>query len=346
MTLNGIVEYPPELDTDSKRLSALYRLLEELRIEHNRVGDIARADWVRHEGRWQAYRNQFDTNQSPLLIEQRRLKDLIRRANYTDVEWKKVDLSDSDYELLFGDKGTLRELPTPATTLLVDELKAIDFLALKGEFVDPLQDWTTYTEVDTSSILTVAANQITVINLTRSSESWVYADKGVNHFGTTGIDHDISSEGTDFDGGNSDIFIYAIANINNPTNTTDPIIMVKMIDRLGTNMRYRLEIDDGATDELDLSIDHDLATQYWLTITREAAGSIAKTYTDSVRTSLKDTMTVAQGSTSFQYMVHAFSRAGSGTEQSNGFIYDLDLKEAITAARRRVAFGAGWAARR
>ena len=194
------ITYPIELDTDSKRLAAVYRLLEELRIEHNRVGGIARADWVKHEGRWQTYGKQFDAKQAPLLIEQRWLKNLIRRANYTDAEWEKVDLSDSDYELLFGDKGALRKIPTLATTPLLDALKAIDFLTLEGEFVDPLEDWTTYTEVDTSNVLTVAANTITVVNLTRTSDSWVYKDFGASHFGTTGIDHDISSEGTDFDG--------------------------------------------------------------------------------------------------------------------------------------------------
>ena len=136
---------------------------------------------------------------------------------------KPIDLSDSDYTLLFGDKGTLREIPTPATTPLIDELKAIDFLALKGEFVDPLEDWTTYTEVDTSNVLTVAANQITVTNLTRTSDSWVYADKGASHFGLTGIDHDISSEGTDFNGVNPDIYIYAMANVNNPRRVPTPL---------------------------------------------------------------------------------------------------------------------------
>lgn len=121
-----------------------------------------------------------------------------------------------------------------------------------------------------------------------------------------------------------------------------------MQDRNGTDMRYRLEIDDGLTDENDLSINHDLATRYWITITREAAGSVAKSYNNSVRTDLKDTMSVAQGTTAFQYMVSAFSRAGSGSQFSNGFIYDLDLNEGaeVSAKRRRVAFGAGWAARR
>lgn len=195
--------YPPELNTDSRKLAATYRLVEELRLEHNRVGDIARADWARHEGRWQTYKKQFDTKQSPLLIEQRWRKDLLRRANYTDAEWEERDLSDSDYGLLFGDKAILREIPTLATTPLIDELKAIDFQRLEGKFVDPLEDWLAdYTEVDTSSILTVVANTITITNLTRTTNSWVSKDHGANHFGTTGIDHDISSEGTDFSGAN------------------------------------------------------------------------------------------------------------------------------------------------
>ena len=73
MTLSKIT-YPIQLNTELKKLGAVYRLIEELRLEHNRVGAIVLADWGSHEGRWQMYQKQFATKQSPLLIEQRRLR--------------------------------------------------------------------------------------------------------------------------------------------------------------------------------------------------------------------------------------------------------------------------------
>ena len=343
------ITYPIQLNTELKKLGAVYRLIEELRLEHNRVGAIALADWGSHEGRWQMYQKQFATKQSPLLIEQRRLKLLIRRANFTDAEWEALeDLSDSDYELMYGDKGILLEISTLATAPFLDELKAIDFQGLEGVFIDPLEDWAAdYTEVDTSNVLSVAANTITYSAFTRTSDSWVYKDFGASHFGTTGLEHDIESEATTFNqDDNNAIHFWALANANNPNQSTDPIILQRMKNQATDLMRFRLEIDDGATDETDISINHDLSTAYYSTFTRESGGSVWKTYTDSGRTSLKDTMSVAQGSTSFQYLVLAFSASGSDATEASGFIRDLDLNEAAAAARRRVAFGAGWAARR
>jgi len=42
-------------------------------------------------------------------------------------------------------------------------------------------------------------------------------------------------------------------------------------------------------------------------------------------------MSVSQGTSSFQFSNHAFSRGGSGSAQSSGFIYDYDVKEAAVS---------------
>ncbi|KKL96380.1 hypothetical protein LCGC14_1845090, partial [marine sediment metagenome] len=100
---------------------------------------------------------------------------------------------------------------------------AIDFGSLEGKFVDPLEHWKNdYTEDDTG-VLTVnaAGDEIAIINMTRTSDSWVWKDHGAAHFATTGIDHDIEGELTDCDGANPRIHIYAMANTATPTN---PII--------------------------------------------------------------------------------------------------------------------------
>lgn len=333
------INYPANVNTDKLKLEAVYRLLENLRIEHNKIGVIAKDDFVKHIGRWQTYKKHFNEKQVPILMEQRRLKNLIRDVNYSKSEWETADIIDSDYELLFGDKQTSGDISTLATNGLIDELKAIDFLKLTGVYVDPFEDWTGYIETDTSNILTVIANKITIVDLTRSTDSWVENDFGASHFGTTGIDHDISSEASTFNN-NSDpvIYIWGLSNDSQVEDNADPMIVLRMQDRAGSLMRYRIEIDDGAVDEIDQSINLSLSTRYFDTILRESTGTDVKVYSDSDRTTLLDTLSVSQGSSSFQFMAQAFSKPGSGSSKSSGIIYDLDLNEAAAPAAANIRY--------
>ena len=45
-----------------------------------------------------------------------------------------------------------------------------------------LEDFTTYTEVDTAGRLTVTSDTITIENLDRDEDSYIYADKGADFF--------------------------------------------------------------------------------------------------------------------------------------------------------------------
>ncbi|MCH7745527.1 MAG: hypothetical protein IIC84_05570 [Chloroflexi bacterium] len=341
------VTYPIGLDTDSKKLSAVYRLLEELRIEHNRVGIIARGDWGKHEGRWQAYKLQVRAKRNPLLIEMMRLKNLVRRANYTDDEWKAIDLSESDNDLLWGNKASLREIPTLATSPALGEVKAIDFLGLDGPVDDPLEDWdAAYTEVDPNSKLTVVANTITAADFARDSAFFVYKDFGDGHFDTTfslstDNEHLVSSEQSVHVGSGADYFFYGLANVINPDFGEDPIILIRWISAT----KPSITIDDGVTDETDNSANLSAARHY-MTLTRGVGGTSCEIFSDANRTTLVDTIAVAQGDSSFRYMHSAFTKAGGGTSGSYGKTFDLDVKEAAAASRRRVGFGAGWGMRR
>jgi hypothetical protein len=46
----------------------------------------------------------------------------------------------------------------------------------------PLEDFTTYTEVDPNNRFTVTATKVDVVGLERNEDAYVYADKGVDHF--------------------------------------------------------------------------------------------------------------------------------------------------------------------
>ncbi|HEY98416.1 MAG TPA: hypothetical protein G4O16_09590 [Dehalococcoidia bacterium] len=123
------ITYPAEIKTSYEKLGAVYSLIEQMRLEHNRQGAIARdkPDFI-SSGRWAEYTRIFRTKLKPLLAEQDRLRDEIRKSLYTDEEWKALD-SDQRIEVferdIKGDKEELKSLSTEATTTLLNELKAI-----------------------------------------------------------------------------------------------------------------------------------------------------------------------------------------------------------------------------
>lgn len=168
------------------QLSAIYSLLEQLRLEHNRQGAIAKSDWAKYGSKWKAYTSIYRSKLKPLLHEQNLLREKIRKANYTDEEWRKlpVDEFDAVEKQLYGNKAQLGQLPTKATTPLIDELKQVNLDALAiPQALDPTQDLTTYSIYpDPLVYTTVTSARATIASLPRNVDEYVYADKGVNHF--------------------------------------------------------------------------------------------------------------------------------------------------------------------
>ena len=123
------ITYPAEIKTNYEKLGAVYSLIEQMRLEHNRQGAIARdkSDII-SSGKWAEYTKIFKTKLKPLLAEQDRLRDEIRKSIYTDEEWKALsqeELIETFESDIKGDKEGLKSLPTKAVTALLNELKAI-----------------------------------------------------------------------------------------------------------------------------------------------------------------------------------------------------------------------------
>ena len=49
------VIYPSKIKTDKDKLFACYSLIEQMRLEHNRQGVIAKADWKKYSLKWKEY---------------------------------------------------------------------------------------------------------------------------------------------------------------------------------------------------------------------------------------------------------------------------------------------------
>ena len=184
------IAYPSTVKTDDEKLGAVYALIEQMRLEHNRQGALARGDWSKYGNNWYRYAlrpkrlggNLFTEKLLPLLEEQNRLRDKIRADNYSSEAWRDLtdEARDAAFLEMFGDKEKEKSKPTAASSELLDELKSVSLDSLAGESPpDPTEDLTTFTEYDDESNITITASRVTATNITRVSESYVYKDYGV-----------------------------------------------------------------------------------------------------------------------------------------------------------------------
>ena len=183
--------YPTSVNTDKDKLFACYSIIEQFRVELNKVSAIATSNPGKYieTGKLGAHAQQAESLLKQLLAEQNRLKESIIWANYTPEQWKALN-SLTPQELitlqqtLFGNKSAESTKPTLATSSPLDDLKALsldDMPAKLGS--DPTEDYTTYTEVDETSALAITANRITYTAAkTIYNQYYVYKDKGAAHF--------------------------------------------------------------------------------------------------------------------------------------------------------------------
>jgi len=225
------ITYPATIKTDFEKLKCVYSLVEQMRLEHNSVAEDFRGrlvlesaptnpeeykkkqeqgfipTWVPEgfmvsdtlnnivlKGKFKTYAQISKDKLKKLLAEQNELKENIRWAKYTPVEWKAVghlpeQTQDAVYHALFGDKEVEKVKPTKATSPLLDELKALDLDSLPETLgIDPVEDFTSASwkygvpQSDPDSELTVIASKVTVTTMARSEDAFFYSDKDSGHF--------------------------------------------------------------------------------------------------------------------------------------------------------------------
>ncbi len=328
------IVYPASIGTPYKRLSAIYSLAEQARLAHNLKGALHPSPT-----QWKAYQERFSPFYFALLREQNKLKQLIKVATPDFKQWDK--LSDGDQcllmQLAYGDKESLKVQPTQATSVLLDQIKALtpdDEVPI----ADPYEDWTTaaYTEVDAEGILTVATNQLSVTSLDREDIVYCYKDAGVGHFDPDAVNHYVDAKLDSVDTINVQAFAFwCLANTTTPIQTTDPVVMAWLqASAISKTVTY-LMLDDGATDNSDYYTSAlNLGTRIYYNPKGDGVGNLnLLIYSDAAHQSLLDTPTVPTGATTYRYM-HSIATRGGGTAAYNadGDIYNLDLQEAAPPA--------------
>lgn len=334
-SLSAEIEYPPEIKTDYEKLCAVYNLIEQMCLEHNRVGDVALADWSKYEGKYRTYCKVADSKLIKLLEEQNRIKQKIWvDAGWTEALWDELSPEEKDkyFNRIYGEKEILEQLPTEATTHLLDELKNVELDKLSETETppDPIEDFTGYTEVDNNGWLTVSASKIEASNCSRDGEAYVYKDFGVDHFNDLGVLFemfiDSSSHGECIGGGPA--FANEVDDMNDFG--ADAVSITARYD----DNYYIIRGDYDATDSGSFSND----TLYYFrmeraagndTITVKVYGSAADRTNDTNRL---DILSLSGFGTSKWRYCYGFVNYDSGADSRNftGYVQNVDLQEAST----------------
>lgn len=194
-----------------------------------------------------------------------------------------------------------------------------------------LENFTTYVEYDLVAHFTVAANAITVIQISGRAEAYVYKDLGANHFGAS-FTHYAKVKTTNSSASNSThVVAWAVSNVidDNVGWDTNNSQAVNMWDRKTVNA-YSFVLRNEESGSSDASVNLTANTYYWLTITRTSETALQiQIYSDAAKTTLVDTMSVALTSgRRYQYLFAANGQDEALTNSLAASIEDFDLNEA------------------
>lgn len=330
----GLV-YPPTITTNKQKLAAVYSLLEQMRQEHNRIGESAKSDWEKYKNNWYNLTlrpkhlggNPFWEKMDLLLKEQNRLKTAIRSSNYNDEQWDKLSENQQIVAMLgmYGNKEILKENPTFATSRLLEETKAMTIDFTGDVPPDPFEDFSSYDEVDEESDITITGtDNITVVSMDKDVDSYVRDSKGANHFGD--FEHLITVSMSSF-GGTGYVSFWATDNGSATEANRDSNNEGMNVYSYGSN--EWLLIKDWTNDETDYDLSTDEETYYYLTIERADTTLTCKIYTDEERTVLDDTLSITCGTGAYEYVYGCSSKGDvSGGSVASASILNLDLQEA------------------
>ena len=336
--------------TDKSKLFAVYSLIEQMRLEHNRLGATARSDPEKYikTGKWYLCSlrperlggNVFWKQMMPLLQEQNKLRLAIRRAVYDDEAWMALSEEEQEtaFKTLFGDRQTLKKQSTEAVYSSLNVLKTVNLDSLgKSEIPDPYEDFTTYTEVDEDGDLTVTATRITVDAMRFDAVSYVRDSKGSGHFGD--FEHLVALCFGAFD---SPSFIggWAVTSgqstLQDMLDNDDGIAMWFWRNAAGQHRIATRDCTNDDNDFWDCSAD-----DYWLTIERAGTTFTCKIYSDASRTTLEDTLSHSCGTDTYQYVFGCYSRDATGSGEAGGYIEYIDLQEGGVKTGSATLSGAG-----
>lgn len=183
------------------------------------------------------------------------------------------------------------------------------------------EDFTTYTEIDPNSHITVTTTKVEWSGLDRNEEAYVYKDFGVGFFGD--FEHDVEIEESTGSTNGAISGFWIISNVIDDMQThwtgTQGLVFLGNYDA----GNHRFIIRDGNSGNQDIWVG--LAdTLYYCIVTRVGNTFTVKLYDDVPRTNLKATLSVACSVTTFRYL-YSCSSFDSGVGLSTGYSQNFNL---------------------
>jgi hypothetical protein len=196
----------------------------------------------------------------------------------------------------------------------------------------PYEDFTTYTEVDPNSHISVSANNVNHLHY-RDEDAYVYEDFGAGYFGD--FEHLVV---VNFTSGQNASYSWtwmlanAVDDVKGLTSASEKFVGLRGNWWDGTLDVLTLWYYDGSNNHTD-SYDASPNTPYYLTIERSNTTLTCKIYSDAERSNLLDTLALDVTSDAFRYVFvcnteNTGSSAGGYTDIDN-----LDLQEAAATAQ-------------
>lgn len=341
----SVISYPPKITTDYQRLAAVYSLIEQMRLEHNQQGEIALNNPEKYinSGKWAKYTKLYQEKHSIVAHEKLRLKNRIRQA-YGDAEWREKPVEEKEVlsNILFGNREKLKTTPVPDGVVCApfDQLKAISLDELNGDFVDPYENFTTYTEQDDGGYLSVAENVITFTNAPNNEVAYVRKAHTISgdfehlhKWTSTWLADDYAFAGVwDINDGYDSWWTQKNA-------YNGAVLYIKTYSGASGYGCYLYSAED---DDYEAESMWTSSTTRYCTTWRSGTDLHSSLYTDAARTNLDDTLDVTFVTDSFDYVYPFIAQNAGDASASTGTSEDLDLQEAtaeITNAPSTQAWG-------
>lgn len=314
------INYPLTTLTGENKLEFLYQAQEDLRIQHNDYGNAYKEN-ILSETAWKTYlNNKFKPRSRWIGGEIGRINDEL------------------GYNIATEEEKILEEIDLRKDTYKNSDRYEIDLdEILNDNIINASEDLTTYTVVDTNSKITeTTADRITVADVQRDDEIYLYKDFTLNYFS-----EDFEHQVTGYADAIEDDSWVGSWGMSNDIEDWYSLYAGNLscfhvgFYRSGATYYIRLQEQDSADRYFDTYSNFNVDQAYYFTIIRdEAVGDWGTLYLyiydDSERSSLVDTLTLTLHTSKkdFQYL-YAFSGYNSAGDFAgfDGYSENLNIGE-------------------
>lgn len=182
------------------------------------------------------------------------------------------------------------------------------------------EDLTTYTEVDPNSHLSATTSRATGTGVRRDESCYLYSDKGAGHFDALDIDFDVEMTTWSSGAGVGTLgFSNSVANCKG-WGATDPYVLFYY-----GGGKQTLCLNTSAQSDFMLIKP---ATKYYCTLERAAGSDTAnlKVYSDALRTTLLDTLTITGvAGVKWRYIYAIASWNAGGSYEANYYCENINI---------------------